>query len=83
MNRLCGIGYIDNYSETETALISHKFYNTTKSDQDRLNSVSFKVFDVPGSFIKHKRAADFYFLNVQVVLIVMEMQNGVNETQIE
>jgi len=77
------MGYSDTYTETETAQISQKFYNTTKSDQDRLNSVSFKVFDVPGSFIKHKRAADFYFLNVQVVLIVIDMQNGVNETLIE
>lgn len=83
MNRLCGIGFTETYSETETALISHKFYGTTKSDVDRLNSVSFKVFDVPGSFIKHKRASDFYFLNVQVVLIVLEMQNGVSESQIE
>jgi ATPase subunit of ABC transporter with duplicated ATPase domains len=64
MNRLVGIPYSDKYVETETAVISHKLFSTTKSDQERLNPIAFKVFDVPGTFIKHKRAADYYFLNV-------------------
>jgi GTPase SAR1 family protein len=79
MNKLCGLPFTDQYTETETAVISHKFFNTTKSDHDRLSSISFKVFDVPGSFIKHKRAADYYFLNVHVVLIVFDMSLGIVE----
>ena len=80
MNRLVGIPYSDKYVETETAVISHKLFSTTKSDQERLNPIAFKVFDVPGTFIKHKRAADYYFLNVQVVLIVLDMSLGLDES---
>lgn len=83
MAQLADTGFTEAYTADETAKLGYKVFSTVKSEHPHLNPISFLMTDTPGSLLRTKRAAENYFGNCDVVLIVFDISMSLDEFKIE
>ena len=82
-NQIIGKEYSEVYEVVESAQMGFKIYSTNESRYDALQPMKVNCIDAPGSFMRTEIAADYFFENCDVILIVVDISLVLDEAKIE
>ena len=82
-NQIIGKDYSDGYEVTESAQMGFKVYSTNESRYDALKPMAVDCIDAPGSFMRTEIAADYYFKDCDIILIVVDISLVLDEDKID